>query len=207
MNTGCMYFQIRVFIFSGYMPRSGIAGSYMLNLVLVCFWGTSILFSIMAAGIYIPAQQCRRVPISPQPLQRLLFVDFWWWPFWSSWSDTTPGHISRENYNSKRYMHPSVHYSPVSQQPEHGGNLNVHQKMAKEDVVCVIYIYYTHTHTHTTEYYAAINKKKPKCICSNMDGLRDCYTEWSQRKTNSIWYCFHEESKKGYKWTYLTQQK
>ena len=49
-------------------------------------------------------------------------------------------------------MHPSVHCSTVSQQPEHGGNLNVYQKMDKEDVVHIyIYIY-----THTTEYYAAI---------------------------------------------------
>ena len=27
--------------------------------------------------------------------------------------DLTPGHISRENYNSERYMHPNVHCSTV----------------------------------------------------------------------------------------------
>ena len=30
---------------------------------------------------------------------------------WSS--NPTPGHISRENYNSKGYMHPNVHCSTI----------------------------------------------------------------------------------------------
>ena len=28
-------------------------------------------------------------------------------------SNPTPGHISGENSNSKRYMHPNVHYSAI----------------------------------------------------------------------------------------------
>ena len=44
-------FQIR--IFSGYMPRSGIAGSYG-DFKFLVFWGTTILFSIMAVPTYIP---------------------------------------------------------------------------------------------------------------------------------------------------------
>ena len=39
MNVGmCVFFQIRVFIFSRYMPRGGIAGSYgrYLIVVLIC---------------------------------------------------------------------------------------------------------------------------------------------------------------------------
>ena len=42
-------------------------------------------------------------------------------------------------------MHASVHCSTVSQQPEHGGNLNVYQKMDKEDVVHIYIYIYTHT--------------------------------------------------------------
>ena len=42
------------------MPRSGIAGSYG-NSVLV-FWGTSILFSTVAATNYIPTNSVEGFP-------------------------------------------------------------------------------------------------------------------------------------------------
>ena len=56
--------------FPGYLPRSGIAGSY----------GSSI-FSflrklIVAVPIYIPTNSVMRVSLSPQSLQHLLLVDF-----------------------------------------------------------------------------------------------------------------------------------
>ena len=88
------------------------------------------------------------------------------WP-----SNSTTGPIAWENHNSKWYTYPDVHCSNIyNSQDVEATSTPTNRGMNKEDVNAYNGTLLSH------------KKEWDNAICSNIDRLRDCHTELSQRK-------------------------
>ena len=131
----------------------------------------------LLVGMYICATTMKNSMEVPQKTKNTTTI-------WSS--NSIPRYPSRENYSSKRYMHPSVH-SALFTTAKTWKQLTC---PSTEEWIKMWYI-------HTMEYYSAIKNEWNNAICSNMDRPRDYpHTKWSKSsKTNILWYRFYVKSK------------
>ena len=84
MNNG-IHVSLSILVFSGYMPRSGITGSF--GDFIPTFQESSMLFSIVAVLIYIPTNSTRAFPFLHTLSGIYCLQTFWWWQFWPVWGD------------------------------------------------------------------------------------------------------------------------
>ena len=95
------------------------------------------------------------------------------------WScNLTPGHISAQNYNSKRHMHLNVHCCPIYNSKD----MEATQMSSTGEWVKMWYIYGT----------LLSNKKEwSNATCSNMDGPRDYLVKSERQMRYDITYMWN----------------
>ena len=71
--------------FFGCIPRSGIPGAYGILFSGFFFWESFILFSTVAAPVYIPTSSEYRFLFLHILANICYLCSFWWWTLWQVW--------------------------------------------------------------------------------------------------------------------------
>ena len=96
-------------------------------------------------------------------------------------SNSIPGHISRQNYNSKRYMHSYAHSSTIENiQDMETTQMSINRGRDKEDVV--------HIYNGINGILLNSTKGWNNAIYRNMDTTRDYNPNWSENDKYYIIY-------------------
>ena len=123
---------------------------------------------------------------------------------WSS--DLTSGHISGQNYNSKRYTYPTFHSSTIYKSQDMEAKYSPTDELKKIWYIHIHTHTHTHTHTHKMEYYSAIKHNGMSLAASWLALELIILSEVSQKKTNIIWYHLVLNFKKLTQMNLLTKQ-
>ena len=111
-------------------------------------------------------------------------------------SNPTTGHIPRENHNSKRHMHPNIHCSTIYNSHVMEATYMPIDRWIDKEVV--VHIYNGILLSHKKEWNWVIFR--------DVDGSRDCHTEWSKlerKKQISYINGYVWNLEKWYRWTSL----
>ena len=108
------------------------------------------------------------------------------WP-----SNPTTGHVPRENCNSKRHTHPSIHRSAR------------YDRQNTEALKCLSTEARIKKTWHTVECHSVIKRKNIGAFV-DVVGPRDCHTKWSKsEREKQMSYMHTWNLEKWYRWSYL----